>query len=403
MRQGQRKKRRRIFLEGEERKKPLAIPKPHRGRCGRTHGPAGRPSQCPALFPFSAAPGAREGGRSRRRPHSVHRRKALRRGPETRKGRRQARHARRRRGVVRAVQDHGQDDLFRPHARGLVEENRHPGARRRGERRGAAHRGAVPGLFVPHHTFPRRGRKRDRPHRGRLRGERFPARRRRHPRAKDAAARGPHEAQGVVERRRGARDRERAHGAARPPAPQAHRASPRERGGRPEPAGNPPALHAARGHRDGAERPILRDVRSHRDLSSPARDGSAARVLRGGARDRSREAGRRRVGAHRDAGDASRRSASPPRPRPTSWLRSAPPSARPATARRRSPLFSALLRSPRKTAPPGGRASSGSSTSPKPSPRAEGWPRRRSPISRRSRSGLSRRSSPHVRPTLRSR
>ena len=103
------------------------------------------------------------------------------------------------------------------------------------------------------------------------------------------------------------------------------------------------------------------------------------------------------------AGDAS----SPRRvhgvPRPTSSRRSAAPSARPATARRRSPPFSAPPRSPRKTAPPEGRASSGSSTSPKRSPRAERRARRRRPISGRSRSGLSTRSSPHERPASRSR
>ena len=98
--------------------------------------------------------------------------------------------------------------------------NRHPRARRRGEGRGAAHRGALSGLFVSHGALPRRERKRDRPRRGRLPPERFPPHRRRRPHRQDAASREPGQAQGVVERRRGDGGCGRARGAARPPAAQ---------------------------------------------------------------------------------------------------------------------------------------------------------------------------------------
>ena len=250
---------------------------------------------------------------------------------------------------------------------------RRPRARRRGEGRGAAHRGALPGLLVSRPcVFLDGGRKRDRPPRGRLPRRAISARRRSHPERQDADPRGPGEAQGDVERRRGDRNRERARAAARPPRLRPDRAPHRHRGRRPRAAGGLPALRCSSSSSRRWRRPVRRDGRSHRDRSSrgsgPTRAAASSRrryvtglgkrgdvaTARAVTADTLRRHGRGHAVRGRPGRGARRRREAPGHNGP----RRSPPYGAPRLARREE------RRRARR------RASSGSSTSPRRSRRA---------------------------------
>ncbi len=216
-------------------------------------------------------------------------------------------HARRRRLVVRALQDHGQDDVRGRGRRRLGEEVRRARPRRRREGRGPEDLRPLPGVLLPDRPLSRRRRERDRPSRRRLPGGRLRARRRRHPRRQDAAPRGARESPDAVEPRGCPAPRERPRSPAGPGAAEADRPAARLRGGRPRPAGDLPALRAARRDRDARRRLLARDGRPHRDVPAAARKRPEARIFRRGVRDGSRKARRRRDRARGGRRDPRRR------------------------------------------------------------------------------------------------